>query len=260
MGMALLLSGVTASEAFTGDCLLDVDGQTYLDGPCNIEMDRDGSFSIGAAESTRSEYFAFVDLDPDTKGVAAARWNGVGATSHADESLGNLFRHQGCWINDRAKVCAWRSGTRPRAQGSADAIGRQRGEELTYMAGIEGRCTKLQINKLDASDRCKGVVLNTTFKSGRSGFYFVTEGGEALTFSGDGGAQVKKSEDDVVQPVDRVILSLNSRTKDYRAVGACSFSNPYKGTATLHCKAETGAEQFEADFISNGSPPKPITP
>ncbi|HEV3241910.1 MAG TPA: hypothetical protein VGY14_01445 [Methyloceanibacter sp.] len=145
-------------------------------------------------------------------------------------------------------------------QHTAAAQKKQQGEELTYLAGLKGRCVKLQINKLDASDQCKGLVLNTAYTSGRSGFYFVTEDGAALTFSGDGKAQVKKSEDDVVQPVDVVIFTYKGKSNRSPAVGACSFSNPNKGTATVHCKADTGGEQFEAEFVSDGSPPRPLRP
>ena len=130
---------------------------------------------------------------------------------------------------------------------------------LTYMAGLKGRCLKFQVNAVDY--QCESVAPNTTYRSGRSGFYFVAKDAGALTFSGDGKGQVKKSEDDVVQPVDLlVIFTFKGETKKSPAVGACSFSNPLKGKATVHCKADTTGEHFEAEFLSDGSPPSPLTP
>jgi hypothetical protein len=111
---ALLLPCASVAQAFMGNCLLEVDHQVYLDGPCNIEMEGEGSFTIGVGEAEGSKYFAYVNLDSDASGVAVGYWNGAQAESHAHEELGNLFRHGGCWINDRAKVRAWRFGTRPR--------------------------------------------------------------------------------------------------------------------------------------------------
>ena len=68
-------------------------------------MDGDGSFTIGVGETSRSDYFAYVLIDPDAPGVASATWNGVEAESHAHEQLGNLHRQGGCWVNERAR-CA----------------------------------------------------------------------------------------------------------------------------------------------------------
>jgi hypothetical protein len=98
--------------AFQGECYLSVQQGIYLDGPCNIELQPDGSFSIGAADSARSRYFAYIEIDQST-GTATGSWNGVAAESHADDDLGTLVRKGGCWINSAAKVCAWRFGTRP---------------------------------------------------------------------------------------------------------------------------------------------------
>ena len=109
---AAFLVSATAVQAFMGDCLLEVDRRIYLDGPCDIGMNRDGSFTIGVG-NRRSDYFAYVDLDPDAPGVARGYWNGAAESTHAHDDLGHLSRHGGCWINDKAKVCAWKFGTRP---------------------------------------------------------------------------------------------------------------------------------------------------
>jgi len=101
-----------AAEASPGSCFLGVDGHVYLDGPCNIDSYKDGSFSIGAGEKMRSRYFAYVNIDPDTK-KADASWNGVAGENHAHDPLGTLTRTGGCWNNARAKVCAWKPGSRP---------------------------------------------------------------------------------------------------------------------------------------------------
>src|SRR4051794_17621738 len=105
---------ITAREAhaFPGECLLVVNGRSYLNGTCNITMEADGSFSIGTGERHRSRHFAMVQID-SSDGRARGYWNGVAAASHAHDDLGTLVRQGGCWVNKVAKVCAWRPGTRP---------------------------------------------------------------------------------------------------------------------------------------------------
>jgi hypothetical protein len=108
---ASLCAASHAAQAAPGDCYLSVGSFTYLDGPCNIDLQTDGSFSIGTGETTRSRFFAYVFLDAG--GKASASWNRVPDSNHADADLGAVVRQGGCWVNSQAKVCAWRPGTRP---------------------------------------------------------------------------------------------------------------------------------------------------
>ena len=103
LGLALTASGTARS--YPGDCLLQVNGRTYLESVCNIDGNpAEGSFSIGTGEHTRSKFFAYVNIEPD--GTAQGYWNGASAESHADEELGRLVRQGECWVNDQARVCA----------------------------------------------------------------------------------------------------------------------------------------------------------
>lgn len=101
-----------AAEAAGGSCFLGVNGHAYLDGTCDIDLAKDGSFSIFARAPNRSRYFAYVNIDPATR-KADASWNGVAGESHAHDPLGTVTHKGGCWINAHTKVCAWKPGTRP---------------------------------------------------------------------------------------------------------------------------------------------------
>ena len=95
----------TAADARTGRCVLQVNGRSYLNGPCDIStIDRDGSFSIGTGKH-RAKYFAYVTMDTDG---AEGFWNETPDASHAHSSLGMLHRAGACWVNSTAKVCAYR--------------------------------------------------------------------------------------------------------------------------------------------------------
>ena len=96
----------TDAAAKIGQCTLRVDGHTYLDGPCNIDLGTGGSFSIGTGNArTGSRYFAYVNRDPDS-GIADGYWNGAPGSTHAHDPLGTLRREGACWMNERARVCA----------------------------------------------------------------------------------------------------------------------------------------------------------
>jgi hypothetical protein len=92
-------------HAFEGKCFLEIDEHIYLSENCNIEL-QNQSFSIGTGDEARSRYFAFVNIGPDR--IARGYWNGAAGENHAHEELGTLVRDGACWVNNRAKVCAWR--------------------------------------------------------------------------------------------------------------------------------------------------------
>ena len=90
-----------------GRCLIAVDGRTFLNSRCNIEIRPGGSFTVGAGDKSRSKYLAQVDVD-GSAGSGNGYWNGVEAEGHAHEALGVLKKKGACWLGARAKICAWR--------------------------------------------------------------------------------------------------------------------------------------------------------
>ena len=112
IALAFVFCGLSAAHAFKGECVLQVKGVSYLDGPCDIAMERDGSFQVGTFRKGRL-YFAVVF--PEGSGRATGSWNGtIPRATHAHTDLGTLTRQDACWINEQARVCAWRPGTRRR--------------------------------------------------------------------------------------------------------------------------------------------------
>ena len=102
LGAALLPS---PAHARTGHCVLQVKGKTYLNGPCEIARDPDGSFTIGVGETRHSRYFAYVNMEDDG---AHGFWNETPDASHAHSDLGLLKREGACWKNATARVCAYK--------------------------------------------------------------------------------------------------------------------------------------------------------
>lgn len=86
-----------------GRCSLVVGNQTYIDGPCWISLDADGSFQITSLDG---QYFALLFRDA---GPPFGYWNGGPGSTHAQDPLGEMTRHGACWESDRGKMCAWAS-------------------------------------------------------------------------------------------------------------------------------------------------------
>ena len=123
-----------ADERVSGECLISVGGRTYLDGPCRITLYPGGGFQAGGRG--RGAYFATVDID-SASGGATSFWNGVDAESHAHDPLGTVVRQGGCWVNSNERVCAWRPGTRPRAEAQRrppGALPARRARQPSYAA------------------------------------------------------------------------------------------------------------------------------
>jgi len=101
----IVLTAAIVWAAKPGRCLLEVDGTKYINGRCTVELQKGGSFQI--YDLKKRGYFAYVTLT-DAVGVANGYWNGTDRGSHAHDPLGELTRDGACWVNDRARVCAWR--------------------------------------------------------------------------------------------------------------------------------------------------------
>ena len=107
----LLIIGVgfmtKPADAKMGRCLLQVDRNIYLNGPCEVQFDAldKRSFTIGVGEKNRTKYFAYVNMDSDG---AHGFWNESPENSHAETSLGMLKRNGACWENKTARVCAYK--------------------------------------------------------------------------------------------------------------------------------------------------------
>jgi hypothetical protein len=139
----------------------------------------------------------------------------------------------------------------------ADAQSRRRSNPgPDFILGLDGQCEKLVVEGDDHTPDCSGKILNTSYQDGRSGFYFVTKSGAAITFSGLGGNQVKMGADRAIQPIDMVLFAFEGESEKLRAVGSCDFENPYKGKSRIVCSATTKRGAYEGRFASDGAPPK----
>lgn len=98
--IVLLVTALLATPAFAAgaeNCLLEVKGTTYFDGPCDIEvLDADTTVVTGPD----STYFVYLD----TTGYIST-WNEEAGAGHAHTQIGVLKQDGSCFIGSEAKVC-----------------------------------------------------------------------------------------------------------------------------------------------------------
>lgn len=128
---------------------------------------------------------------------------------------------------------------------------------------LTGKCSSLTaFDKSVNKDFCSDKLLNIEYPNGRLGFYFTLgTDNEAdstiISFSGYGSNQIKKDKNNVLQPIDYVHISKEGFDNSTKAVGTCSFGNPYQNKpVTIDCKADTNIGKFAIKFITDGKVPE----
>lgn len=105
-GAVFALLAATPATARMEKCLLEVDGQPYILGRCNVDREPDGSLSVGTGDrKTASPFFAYIEKHED--GSARGTWNETAGSTSAHAELGSLKQDGACWRNARASICAW---------------------------------------------------------------------------------------------------------------------------------------------------------
>ena len=84
-----------------GTCRLVVNGVSYIDGNCEIALQKGGSFQIWTTGRTGPSA-SVVRQGPFTTGS----WQAAPGQPQTD--LGQLQRKGACWVNDNNQICAWK--------------------------------------------------------------------------------------------------------------------------------------------------------
>ena len=87
-------------------CYLSVDGEAHLEDECLVYPFGDGGFTLNAWSDGRpaQSHFAVVVMNPD--GTGDATWNADPDDTRAGDRLGTVRFVEGCWRNERARICA----------------------------------------------------------------------------------------------------------------------------------------------------------
>ncbi|WDZ75927.1 hypothetical protein PWG15_15085 [Ensifer adhaerens] len=129
--------------------------------------------------------------------------------------------------------------------------------DLTGVAMVTGICERLVVAGEDMTNTCDGRLIQSIYRTGRTGFTVNIGSGGAVTFSGIEGK--KPDADSQLQSVDRVIVNRGQDggpISSKAVTGGCSYGNPFKGPATTKCEgtdAEKGA--YVLQFRTDGTQP-----
>jgi len=87
-------------------CYFEVGGKTLLDGRCQVYPMGDGGYTLNtwSAGKPAQSHFAVVTTRPD--GKADATWNKDPDDDRAGDPLGTVTLQDGCWVNQRTRICA----------------------------------------------------------------------------------------------------------------------------------------------------------
>jgi hypothetical protein len=96
-----------AAEARPADCLVVMEGRTYIDGPCEYESYPEGHFMV-----TLGRRSARVMVDIGFRG-GHALYEDTSPDNREARAIGDVHRDGSCWINRVGRVCAWPPGQRP---------------------------------------------------------------------------------------------------------------------------------------------------
>jgi hypothetical protein len=96
-----------AAEARPADCLVVLEGRTYIDGPCEYESFPEGHFIV-----TLDRRSAKVMVDIGFR-VGHALYEDTAPANPEARLIGDVHREGSCWINRVGRVCAWQPGQRP---------------------------------------------------------------------------------------------------------------------------------------------------
>lgn len=87
-------------------CFLSVDGKVEVQGACLVYPVGDGGYTLNVWSKGKPRQSHFAVVSADANGTAEASWNADPDDDRAGDLLGTVRLSGGCWINDRARICA----------------------------------------------------------------------------------------------------------------------------------------------------------
>lgn len=96
----------TSPASSTQACYLSVDGQVRVQGPCLVFPFGDGGYTMNAWSNGKPAQSHFAVVTTNGDGAADATWNADPDDTRAADPLGTVTFADGCWSNDRARICA----------------------------------------------------------------------------------------------------------------------------------------------------------
>jgi hypothetical protein len=151
--LATSLLAAAPTVAKPADCLFVFQGESYIDGACELKTADSGSFQVEA-----DGYLVQLDVEGD--GLATGSWNGDVRASQLQQPLhgeGELKQDGTCWTSKAVKLCVWQPGERQEPK----PVKLPHLEAREYGAGAESKVGSWSLVAVASNgklDRCYGSV------------------------------------------------------------------------------------------------------
>jgi hypothetical protein len=106
LAVAVSSAASAAPHSATKQCYLSVDRKVLVNNRCRVYPLGGRSYTLNTWDGgkPRRSHFAQVNANPD--GTGDATWNADPDDTHAQDPLGKVRWVKGCWVNQRARICA----------------------------------------------------------------------------------------------------------------------------------------------------------
>ncbi|MCJ2064923.1 hypothetical protein MKK63_19740 [Methylobacterium sp. J-088] len=284
--------GPGAAAGLTGprlaDCLLEVGGESRLDGACQFrpESGQDGTrgFEIRSYIGGKLDILAQLVREPQNPLRATGYWNARSGALRAGESLGAMAPDGPCWQNVDARLCVWQPGqnrgawarrdggaqpaqdrgTQPREPDPAvstppppprdTAESRDPPPGTFLKLSFKGRCESLMIDGEDATAVCAPAAENTSEAgSPKAGFIFGTTDDRAMAFLASAKGWVEGGA--LHQPIDGLLLAEGKQSHTIKVKGTCEMPDPMGGPVVITCSAQSANSTYAVRFRTDGNRP-----
>jgi hypothetical protein len=98
--------GQSGSQSKKRSCYLEVDGVIHVDGPCLVFPMGGDQYTLNTWDDGKPAQSHFAIVSRDTDDRTTATWNKDPDDTRAFDPLGVVRKVDGCWVNERARICA----------------------------------------------------------------------------------------------------------------------------------------------------------
>jgi len=96
----------TPPHSAAKQCRFEVDGKTLLDDRCQVYPMGDGGYTLNSWSAGKPVQSHFAVVSTRADGKADATWNKDPDDDKAMDPLGVVTLRDGCWVNQRTRICA----------------------------------------------------------------------------------------------------------------------------------------------------------
>lgn len=96
----------TPNHSVPKRCTLVVDNKVLVNGRCFVYPLDFGGYTLNTWDHGKPRQLHFAQVNAEAGGKGEATWNADPHDDHAQDPLGTVRLANGCWVNERVRMCA----------------------------------------------------------------------------------------------------------------------------------------------------------